>query len=215
MPELIDIYDANLQRFGTAERLAAHLNGEWHQTFHCWIASTSSGGSLIFQVRSPTAKNFPNLLDVTAAGHLLAGEDLEHGLREVTEELGVEIEFGRLNLLGYRVEVADQPNGQRNREYQAVFLVKDDRHLLEFHPDPKEVYGLLHVPLADGMALFGGERSEITVSGIAYDLPSASWRPISETLTCERFLPRIQRYYLTMLIMAERLLAGNKILAIS
>jgi hypothetical protein len=145
----------------------------------------------------------------------MAGEDIEHGLREVTEELGVEIEYGRLNSLGYRVEVADQPNGQRNREYQAVFLVKDDRPLLEFRPDPKEVYGLLQVPLGDGMALFSGERNEIAASGIAYDSPSASWRSISETIARDRFLPRIQKYYLTMMIMAERLLEGNKILSIS
>jgi isopentenyldiphosphate isomerase len=215
MNEIIDIYDANLRRFGTADRLAAHLNGEWHQTFHLWIASSTAGGSLIFQLRSPSAKNYPNLLDITAAGHLQAGEDVEHGVREVTEELGIVLDFAALHPLGYRVEVADQDNGQRNREYQAVFLTRDDRPSSEFKPDPGEVYGLIYVPISTGMELFSGGRQDLSVHGIAYDKQSGAWQPVSDTLTLQRFLPRISKYYLTMLIMAERLLEGKKVLAIS
>jgi len=215
MAELIDIYDANLKRFGTAERLAAHLNGEWHQTFHMWIASSLHGGSLIFQLRAPDAKNYPNLLDITAAGHLQAGEDVSHGVREVIEELGIQVSYDQLKPLGYRVEVADQANGQRNREYQNVFLVRDDRKAAEFKPDPAEVYGLLYVPISQGMELFTGRRTEVVAEGIAFDKKKGSWLPTTDTLSKDRFLPRIQQYYLTMLIMAERLLEGKDVIAIS
>ncbi|WP_407645941.1 NUDIX hydrolase [Actinacidiphila oryziradicis] len=105
------------------DRIEAHLQGKWHRTVHCWVVSAERGGQILLQKRSDTMKNFPGLLDVSAAGHLEAGEPVEAGLREVTEELGIEVDRSRLHHLGERVEVADQKNGQRNREYQSVCLI--------------------------------------------------------------------------------------------
>src|SRR5690348_15694820 len=116
------------------ERVQAHLAGEWHKTFHCWVVSSAGGGRILFQLRSPSMQNFPNMLDVSAAGHLEAGETVEQGVREVTEELGITFSPPDLAFLGYRVEVADQANGQRNREYQAVYLLRVDKELTDFAP---------------------------------------------------------------------------------
>jgi len=215
MSEQIDIFDANLRKLGSADRIVAHAEGAWHRTFHLWIASDEDNGSVLFQLRSPTAKNFPNLLDVTAAGHLHAGEDLQDGVREVSEEIGVVVEPTQLQWLGYRVEVADQDNGQRNREYQGVFLLKDSRPLASYRPDPEEVYGLLRIPIASGMDLFSRKLEEVRTAGIYYDAQSRSWRDCHEQISKERFLPRIQNYYLTIFIMAERLLENRMPLSIS
>jgi isopentenyldiphosphate isomerase len=88
MAELIDIFDANLAPIGTMERAQAHKEGRWHRTFHLWIMVPNTVPQLLFQLRSPHVENYPSMLDVTAAGHLEAGEEVIQGMREVEEELG-------------------------------------------------------------------------------------------------------------------------------
>lgn len=214
MAEIIDIYDANLNHIGEMERQRAHLGGQWHRTFHLWIVNSETK-ALLLQLRAPSAKNFPNLLDVTAAGHLHAGEEISAGIREGVEELGVAIEADRLISLGYRVEVADQENGQKNREYQAVHLLTDSRLLQNYKPDPNEVYGLVSLPIDDGLRLFSSELAAVTAPAFRFDSANKTWSLGQDSITRDRFLPRIQNYYLTMLIMAERLCEGRRVFAIS
>lgn len=215
MAENIDIYDANLSPIGVKERAQAHRDGDWHRTFHLWLTSSRHGGSLLLQLRSPTAKNFPNLLDITAAGHLLSGETPEMGIREATEELGISISPDEMTFLGYRVEVADQQNGQRNREYQAVYLAEEALPLENFNPDPNEVYGVLELKISDGFALFTGSVDVAVTQALIFDPATKKWSLKPEEISRERFLPRIQNYYLTMLIMAERHLTKSGPIAIS
>lgn len=214
MAELIDIYDANLNRIGAMERGEAHRRGEWHKTFHCWVVGGQDEGSLLFQLRSQSV-NFPGLLDVSAAGHLEAGEPVEAGIREVIEELGIEISIHNLVELGYRVEVADQSNGQKNREYQAVYLLRHDAPLTAFRPQVEEIAGLFWLGLDECIELFSNQRPIVQVEGIVYDKDALSWRTEKRQVTNRDFLPRIQRYYLTASIMAMRFLNNQFPLSIS
>lgn len=215
MSEVIDIYNANLEKLGKMERLEAHLTGQWHKTFHCWVTSKRGGGSILFQLRSPEMVNFPNMLDVSAAGHLEAGESVEEGVREVTEELGLSISWDAFHFLGYRIEVADQDNGQKNREYQAVYLLQIDQELTAFKPQVEEISGLVWMRLSDGLLLFSHRIETATIEGIRYNKTTQQWRAVELTVSRKDFLPRIQNYYLTACIMAERLLENRLPLAIS
>lgn len=214
--EEIDIYDANLTQIGKMERRKAHLDGHWHRTFHCWLYRGDPSPAILFQVRSPNSTSFPNALDVSAAGHLEAGESLEEGIREVQEELGVDASFDQLFYLGERVEVADEPsNGHHNREYQSVFMLRDDRDLSEYQPPIEEIWGLFWVPLESGMRLMTKKIDELEIDGITYDPDRRSFKGDRRTVTVEDFLPRIQRYYLTAMVAAERLLEGKEFVGIS
>lgn len=215
MQELIDIYDANCNPEGQMERSEAHLNARWHCTYHCWVVSSASRGSLLFQRRSPTVANFPNLLDVSAAGHLHAGEVFEHGVREVSEELGIEVQPERLHALGRRVEVSDRATGERDREHQAVFMLREDLPLAQYRPDHKEVAGLYWFAIPAGLALFGGSRASAALTGIEYDNGRCTWKAHNLTVNTTDFVPRLPNYYLTMFIMAERLLEGRFPIAVS
>ena len=130
MAEMIDIFDGNYTKLGVLERSAVHNQGLWHQTFHCWIAGERSGYRfVVLQLRSTSKKNYPNMLDITAAGHLETGENPLDGVRELKEELGVSIDTSNLKILGIKHDIADEPNGVHNREFAHVFLLRDDRKL--------------------------------------------------------------------------------------
>ncbi|MBP2320322.1 isopentenyldiphosphate isomerase [Kibdelosporangium banguiense] len=212
MAENIDIYDANLAHLGVMERVQAHLTGQWHRAFHCWVVSAD--GKVLLQKRSPSSAGYPSLLDVSAAGHLEAGESVLAGAREITEELGIPVAVEELHFLGERVEVADLTNGHLNREFQSVHLLRCDVPLSGYQADPGEVVGLVWLPITDGYQLFDGSVRELTLSGYRFSADGA-WEPFDMAVTTESFVPRIQRYYVTALIMAERLLAGIGPLAIS
>lgn len=214
MPDTIDIFDADLRPLGSMDRKEAHRAGHWHRTYHCWIVRAEPVPALLFQRRALTMRNFPGLLDVSAAGHIETGETVDEGVREVTEELGLaRASFDPL-YIGDRVEVADQTNGQRNREYQAVHLAVLDANI-PLKPDPSEVWGVYWMQLDEGLDLFSGRTDAVDVVGLEYDQASNTYPPSQLRVSIDDFLPRHQRYYLAALIASERLLQGKPDIAIS
>ena len=50
MTEFLDVYDANKNHLGTADRNVVHAYGLWHKTVHCWmIIDGENGSELVFQ----------------------------------------------------------------------------------------------------------------------------------------------------------------------
>ncbi|KAA8495686.1 Nudix hydrolase 3 [Porphyridium purpureum] len=73
-------------------RSVVHAEGHWHRSVHVWIVDEKEG-TLLLQMRAPDKDTFPNRLDVSAAGHIAAGEgSWDTALRELEEELGVELD---------------------------------------------------------------------------------------------------------------------------
>lgn len=99
--EQLKIFDSKGKLTGTASRADAHKKGLWHETFHCWFIEEKENRTFIhFQLRSPDKKDFPNMLDITAAGHLTAGESVKDGVREIEEELGISLDLDDLIYTG-------------------------------------------------------------------------------------------------------------------
>ncbi len=73
-----------------ATREECHKNGYWHRAVYGFIINKN--GDVLLQKRSANKKLWPNLWDITAGGHVVAGELGEQALiREVKEELGIDI----------------------------------------------------------------------------------------------------------------------------
>ena len=213
--EKLQVYNASLLSNGLEERNVVHTQGLWHKTFHCWVVSAIDGGVILFQLRSKEKKSYPNMLDISAAGHLIDYEEEADGIREVSEELGIEINFNDLYSLGYRVEVDDAENGEKNREYQSVYLAEINTPLEEFVPQISEVSGLVWLKIEDALSLFNGGLNSARVNGIVYDKNEKKWISMQREVYLTDFIPRIQKYYLTVAIMADRLLKRQFPLAIS
>jgi 8-oxo-dGTP pyrophosphatase MutT (NUDIX family) len=146
--ELLDILDeAGLLTGRVASKSEAHRLGLWHRCFHCWISgSCPEGAYLLVQRRAPGKDTWPGYLDVTAAGHLAAGEETLDGLREVEEELGLCVEPERLIPLGSRRFETRIPGGF-DREFHDVFLLLDSTPPENLRLQVEEVASVLRVDL--------------------------------------------------------------------
>lgn len=212
MSEQIDIYDETHARIGSSTRAEAHQKGYWHKAFHCWIIKDNgASGSILFQLRSDEKDFYPNYLDITAAGHLLAGESALDGLREVEEELGIKVNQENLHFLGTRTEVA-KVGDILNREFCDTYFLRDDHSLNEYKLQVEEVSGLVEIDIQDGLSLFSGEVDQLKCKAVQF----VGGKPIQ--IECkinkDSVIPRLDFYYLKMFIMAERYLSGNKLVAI-
>src|SRR3979411_2930758 len=86
--ELLEVFDAAGRPTGRAKsRAAVHVDGDWHQAFHCWIVRP--GPQVVLQRPAPTKDPFPSSWDAAAAGHWRFGETPEQAAREIAEELGL------------------------------------------------------------------------------------------------------------------------------
>ena len=82
-------------------------------------------------------------------------------VREVEEEIGIIADLKDLRPLGVRVCANEAQPGIVDREIQDVFLLRDDRPLEDFRPNPAELAALVRFPLETLVPFLAGESSEI------------------------------------------------------
>ena len=154
MDELIDVRDEAGEPTGEVVwKSEAHRLGLWHRCFHCWIFGVDAGGPYLLVQRRAAAKDtWPGYVDLTVGGHLAAGEEPLDGLREVEEEIGLRVDRGRLVPLGTRRAEGRIPDGL-DREFQDVFLLRDDTPPGDFRLQKEEVEAILRLGLDDAEAL--------------------------------------------------------------
>ena len=116
--ERLKVFDENYRYVCDETREKVHKKGLWHETFHCWLVD---GTNVFIQKRSATKKDFPSLYDITAAGHLMANEEIMDGIREIEEELGIEVDPLKLKRMGVVRDVITLP-GFIDKEFANVFL---------------------------------------------------------------------------------------------
>jgi isopentenyldiphosphate isomerase len=116
-----------------------HRDGDWHRAAHVWIVARD--GHILLQRRSLRKENNPGLWDVSAAGHLSAGESgIEAAVREVREELGLSISGDELQFVATLRESCVLNEGTYiDNEFHEIFLVRRDVDLPSLSLDPEEV----------------------------------------------------------------------------
>ncbi|WP_435254761.1 NUDIX hydrolase [Tenacibaculum sp. A30] len=122
MDELIDIVDENGNYTGkTCLKSEAHKHGYFHPTIHVWLYTSDK--KILLQKRALSKKVFPGLWDISVAGHIAAGEDINiAALREVKEEIGFDILPENLHKIGTRKHMVNHPNGIIDNEFHHVFI---------------------------------------------------------------------------------------------
>ena len=107
------------------------------------------------QRRSADKETWPDKLDVTAAGHLAAGEGVLDGLRELEEELGLRVEPEELIPLGTR-RIEQEISAGCDREFHEVFMLVRSLSPKDLRLQKEEVAAVLRLRLDDVEALYEG-----------------------------------------------------------
>lgn len=208
MTEMFDIYDEDLNHIGVKSRAEVHRDGDWHQVFQCWVIGRDDNGQayVVLQKRGSNQDTFPHKLDISAAGHLQAGETIEDGARELEEELGLTVPFEDLVSLGRRVSMKKY-NDLVDCQVAHVFLYECNQPLSDYQYQESEIAGLVKLAIDDGLKLLSGEIESVMVEavGLGHD---------TIELTLDDFIQTIDQYALKVLVLAQRYFAGETYLVI-
>ncbi|QYR21329.1 NUDIX domain-containing protein [Paenibacillus sp. sptzw28] len=196
--ERFDIYDAAGKPIGTACRSEVHAKGYWHRSFHCWLIRREGDRRLVmFQQRQTDKDTFPGRFDITAAGHLEAGETMREAVREVEEELGVSAAYDMLIPLG---ETRNEAEGSArgvpfiDREISEVFGLLYDGPPASLRLQAEEVAGVYESELEAMIDLFEGRRRTVTAAGVSL-CPEDGLKEASVQVSAADFVTRPYAYY--------------------
>ena len=140
--EYIDIVTKEGKTTGkTALKSEIHAKGHYHNTAHVWLYTAN--GQILLSQRSASKSICPLLWDVSVAGHVDAGESIEHAaLREIEEEIGLKLHATDLQKIGVFKCFQSYPNGIHDNEYHHTFLAELKVDLSELIPQQEEVEAL-------------------------------------------------------------------------
>ncbi|TKD70010.1 NUDIX hydrolase [Pseudalkalibacillus hwajinpoensis] len=192
--EQIRIYDNNRKPIGVATREEVHSVGYWHEVFQCWFVSSENGiDYLYFQLRSDMKRDYPGLLDITAAGHLSVDETVEDGVREIEEELGIKVLYNELIPLTVTLASIKRENMIDN-EIANVFLYKNDQAVDDFNLQKEEVAGLVRAHFNAVYDLWFGVGELINIKGFKIN-NNGEKVLVDEKVEKAHFVPHEDSYY--------------------
>ncbi|MBS4201366.1 NUDIX domain-containing protein [Bacillus sp. FJAT-49732] len=187
--EILNIFDERGKVMRKESRRVVHEKGYWHETFQCWIVGKENGTDYIyFQIRSDEKADFPGLLDITAAGHILSHETVEDGIREVQEELGINVTMNELIPLGI-IKNTIVTGHFIDNEFGNNFLYISEQPLT-FKLQVEEVSGIVKANFNDFYQFCFGEVEEILVI--------SETESIHQYISKNDFVPHQDTYFKTV-----------------
>lgn len=135
--EQLDVVDSKMQPTGQVlGKREVHEHELWHRGAHVWIYN--SQGQILLQLRHPSKPAYPNTWDVSAAGHLSAGDDpVMGGIRETKEEIGLDITADEMEFIGVHAEDI-LVGGHQHHSFNWTFLVHRNLDLKDLVLQPDE-----------------------------------------------------------------------------
>lgn len=123
--EYFDVLNEQGEFTGKVEaREICHEKGLWHRAIYGFIFNKN--GDVLLQKRSVSKKLWPNLWDITAGGHVLAGEfGIQALIREMKEELGIDVDKNEIMYLVGSTSTNIQGNIINNHFNECYIVTKD------------------------------------------------------------------------------------------
>ena len=199
MMERVKVFDSFYKQTGEEDIDVVHQNGLWHETFHCWICSKKDNDIFVYlQKRAATKKSHPSKIDVVVAGHLRNHENKYNGVREIKEEIGIDVKPEELLYLGKRIEVFES-NNYFDHEFQHVFLLNKTLFGTSLTIQKEEVDCLVKARLNELIDLFEDKIDSLLVPVLFTN------NDLGEILVKkEDFVYRQDNYYLKALVLIDR-----------
>jgi len=205
--EQLKIFDNDRNQIGVATREEVHRLGHWHEAFHCWFVSREHGIDYIYlQLRSDRKKDYPNLFDITAAGHLLAHETVHDGIREIKEEIGIDVAYDELVSLGIMKYCVIRQNFI-DKEIAHVFLYQKNTAFEDFTLQLEEVSGMVRAEFHDFYELWAGQKEEISVKGFEMNKDGKKVQ-VDKKVGKNQFVPHESSFYASIVTSIKEKMNG-------
>jgi len=147
MDEYIDVLSSEGNLTGEVSlKSEAHKKGLWHASAQVWIVDRNQ--NVLLQKRAQNKDSYPNLWDISVAGHLSAKDSpISAAQREVKEEIGLDLSVEQFRFLK-RIKRSKIPKkGFWDNEFNYLFAVKCDIFISELKLQEEEVTAVQLVPL--------------------------------------------------------------------
>jgi isopentenyldiphosphate isomerase len=138
--ELLDVLTPDgLPTGRTKPKPDVHRDGDWHRAAHVWLVTPDR--RVLLQRRAAVKENWPDLWDISVAGHISAGESaVDAGVRETQEEIGLALAPEDLTHLGtLRWQAVLNDDTYIENEFHEVFVAVVDIDFDALVLDPAEV----------------------------------------------------------------------------
>lgn len=144
--EYFDILDENGNKTGkTKLRSEVHRDGDWHKAVHIWIINDK--GDILLQRRCATKDSNPNMLDISSAGHLTAGDDsLSGAIRELKEELNIDVEPSELQFIKTIKRSSKYTSTFINNEFDDLYILRTTKSIDGMKYQEEEISEIFYVP---------------------------------------------------------------------
>ena len=113
--ELVDVYNKRYQRTGVS-KVRSDFTGEEYR-IACFIWILNSDNKILVQQRLKNEKHYPNLWCATSGGVSSNETSLEASIRELKEELGIDVNEEELTFIG---------TYKRTNDYVDTYLLEKD-----------------------------------------------------------------------------------------
>ena len=148
--EFIDVLDEKGNKTAIVKSYEeVHQKGLWHEGVHVWFINSKN--EILLQYRAKNKRNYPSMWDISAAGHVSSGENPEtSAIREIKEEIGVDISVEELKKLGRLVQQGVLNKGTYiDNEYDNIYMVMKDINIDQFKKAIEEVEKLKWIPKSE------------------------------------------------------------------
>ncbi len=138
--EYVDVFDENYHLIGSASKKEVHEKGLWHQVFSCLFVNTKEN-KVYLQYKNASHNDVAhqNKLDISVGGHLLKGEQVKDGIREIKEESSLDVPFDKLISFGVRKIDKYINDNYRIREFSHLFIYDSVFNLNDLQSTDDEV----------------------------------------------------------------------------
>lgn len=138
---MVEYFDVLTEEGEYANRIETrencHKYGLWHKAVALFIINSEN--QVLLQKRSSKKKMWPNLWDISAGGHVLAGEfGFQAIIREIKEELGVEVAKENIIFIGASTSI-NEKGDIINKHFNEYYIVSKDINLSELKLQTEEV----------------------------------------------------------------------------
>lgn len=168
--EYFDILDENGNKTGkTKLRSEVHRDGDWHKAVHIWIINNN--GDILLQRRCATKDSNPNMLDISSAGHLSAGDNsLEGALRELKEELNLDVNPDDLKFIKTLKRSSKYTATFINNEFDDLYILRTDKKVDDMKIQEEEISEIMYVPYKKFKDMVKNRQSDLLMHDDEFEI---------------------------------------------